>query len=229
MFGIFDNCVVCLTSDHGDYVGSHGLYQKAAPIYDSGYHIPLMLSWTGMSKSNIIVPENLITSHINLLPTLLTLCEVNLTLLDGLASSIVDPNGNIILQDYNVVKLSLSVLFGPFLLPSLRNLKLPEVNELIKHKTSDSNYLTLQAFSVSSIMEYQQNIYNSGYYFSLLDVFVDTVRYWEFSIYKYYILDDRTCKTYKIISFCIKMYAFVCFCMYVFSNIKHQKLMFYIN
>jgi arylsulfatase A-like enzyme len=189
--GIFDNCVVCLTSDHGDYIGSHGLYQKAAPIYDPGYHVPLMLSWPKMSKSDIIVPPNIITSHINLLPTLLSLCGINPLKFDNLASSIVNSDGNIILQDYNVVKLSLSILFGPFLLPSLKNLKLPEVNKLIRCKTSGSNYLTLQAFSVSSIIEYQHNVYNCGYYFSLLDVFVDTVKYWGFSLYKHYILDKQ--------------------------------------
>lgn len=175
--GIFDTCVICLTGDHGDYIGSHGLYQKAAPIYDTGYHVPLMISYPGMNKDDIIVPDNLITSHINLLPTLLTLSGIDSKIFNELKPSFMDLNGQIINSDYNVVKLALSVTFGPFLIPALKNLDLPEVNNLIKLKANNANYLTLQAFSVSSVVNYNNNIYNCGYYFSLLDVFLETIKF----------------------------------------------------
>lgn len=181
--GIFDNCVVCITSDHGDYVGSHGLYQKASPIYDEAYHVPLLISYPGMNKSNIIVPNNLITSHINLLPTLLTLCGIEQPLLKDLKPSFMDYNGNIINADYNVVKLSLSILFGPLLIQSLKNLDLPEINQLIKFKANNYNYLTIQSFSISSIINYQDNIFNCGFYFSLLDVFLETLKNYELIFY----------------------------------------------
>ena len=187
--GLFDTCVICLTSDHGDYVGSHGLYQKASPIYDSAYHVPLMISYPGLIKDDIIVPPNLITSHINLLPTLLTLCggeNYLLTdLLKDLAPGFMNKMGQPIDSDYNVVKLSLSILFGPMLIPSLKNLNLDTVDNLIKFKTSNSNYLTLQSFSVSSIINLETSVYNCGYYFSLLDVYLASVKLLKLSMPDY--------------------------------------------
>jgi hypothetical protein len=184
--GIFDTCIVCLTSDHGDYLGSHGLYEKGSVIYDLAYHVPLMISYPGLNKDNIIIPDNLITSHINLLPTLLTLSGIDSTKFNELKPSFMDGDGQIINSDYNVVKLSLSIAFGPFIIPALKNLDLPEVNNLIKYKANNLNYLTLQGFSVSSIVNLNNNIYNCGYYFSLLDVFSETLIHDINLIYDYY-------------------------------------------
>lgn len=71
--GLFENSVICLTSDHGEYYGAHALVQKAVPIYNPGINVPLFISYPNMPenyKNNISI---IITSHINLLPTLLVL------------------------------------------------------------------------------------------------------------------------------------------------------------
>ncbi len=188
--GVFDNCVVCLTSDHGDFLGSHGLYQKNAVIYDEGYHVPLMISYPNMNKELVIMPENLITSHINLLPTLMTLCGIDYAS-DEFQEPFMDYLGNVIDRDYNVIKLSLSILFGPFLIPSLKNLELEEVDNLLRYKANNYNYLTLQSFSVSSVINLNNQIYNCGYYFSLLDVFFETIKTYGFAIYEKYNSDSE--------------------------------------
>lgn len=48
--GIYDNTIVIFTSDHGDYMGDHGLVEKNN-LYDSVYRIPLIIS--GVNKSRI--------------------------------------------------------------------------------------------------------------------------------------------------------------------------------
>jgi arylsulfatase len=41
--GQADRTVVLFTADHGDLVGSHGLRQKGALVYDENFHVPLIV------------------------------------------------------------------------------------------------------------------------------------------------------------------------------------------
>jgi arylsulfatase len=41
--GQADTTVVLFTADHGDLVGSHGLRQKGALVYDENFHVPLIV------------------------------------------------------------------------------------------------------------------------------------------------------------------------------------------
>ena len=43
--GIRDNTIFIVTSDHGDYAGSHGLYCKGVPSFDEAQRIPLIVRW----------------------------------------------------------------------------------------------------------------------------------------------------------------------------------------
>ncbi len=45
--GEMENTVVVYTSDHGDYVGEHGLWAKGLPCFRSAYHVPLLIKWPG--------------------------------------------------------------------------------------------------------------------------------------------------------------------------------------
>ena len=68
----FDNTIVVFTSDHGDMLGSHGyMHQKWYQVYDETVRVPLIISNPVMFPQ----PESvdLLTSHIDLLPTLLGL------------------------------------------------------------------------------------------------------------------------------------------------------------
>ena len=49
--GQADNTLVVLNTDHGDYLGSHGLWCKGIPCFEEGYHLPTAIRWpAGIGK-----------------------------------------------------------------------------------------------------------------------------------------------------------------------------------
>ena len=50
--GILDNTVIIFTSDHGDYLGDHGLSGKAS-FYEAACHVPLLVRHPALGKSAI--------------------------------------------------------------------------------------------------------------------------------------------------------------------------------
>jgi choline-sulfatase len=72
----FQNTIVIFTSDHGDLLGSHnGMHQKWYQTYDEALRVPLIIS------NPVLFPNpeerHLLSSHVDLLPTLLGLCGIN--------------------------------------------------------------------------------------------------------------------------------------------------------
>ena len=175
--GFFTNSIICLTSDHGDYVGAHGILQKGASIYNGGFNVPTFISYPNIPIHLMNTTSSIIVSHINLVPTLLTLGGYSNAILNNpqLSSSFFDSNNNIIEKDYYIVKLCLSINFGAFLYNILNSLNNFEINYILDNKLANKNYLTIDCFSVSTIINYNNSIYNCGYYFSLLNVFVQTI------------------------------------------------------
>ncbi len=56
--GQVDNTLVLFTSDHGDYMGEHGLWCKGLPCFLGGYHIPAVIRWPkGIQKPNRVVDD----------------------------------------------------------------------------------------------------------------------------------------------------------------------------
>lgn len=43
--GQTEDTIVLYTSDHGDYVGAHGLFAKGVPAFDEAYRVPLLVRW----------------------------------------------------------------------------------------------------------------------------------------------------------------------------------------
>ena len=43
--GQADDTVVIFLSDHGDYLGDHGLYLKGVPAFHGAYHVPCIVRW----------------------------------------------------------------------------------------------------------------------------------------------------------------------------------------
>ena len=43
--GLIDNTIIVFTSDHGDYMGNHGLWWKGLPAYDDALRIPFIVSY----------------------------------------------------------------------------------------------------------------------------------------------------------------------------------------
>lgn len=72
----FENTVVVFTSDHGEMLGSHGgMMQKWYNAYQETLHVPFVIS------NPTLFPEpkttELVTSHVDLLPTLLGLADID--------------------------------------------------------------------------------------------------------------------------------------------------------
>jgi arylsulfatase A-like enzyme len=72
----FENTIVLFTSDHGELLGAHGgMHQKWHQVYEEASHVPLIISNPVLFKE----PRNasLLTSHVDLIPTLLGLAEID--------------------------------------------------------------------------------------------------------------------------------------------------------
>lgn len=69
--GLADNTLLVFTSDHGDMLGSHGLYYKEKPEEES-LHIPLYISMPGYIQAKQSIST--LVSSIDLTPTILSLC-----------------------------------------------------------------------------------------------------------------------------------------------------------
>lgn len=71
-----DNTIIVYTSDHGDLLGAHGgMHQKWYQAYEETIHVPLILAGSVLPKTPRSV--NSLTSHADLLPTLLGLANVD--------------------------------------------------------------------------------------------------------------------------------------------------------
>lgn len=86
--GIAEDTIVCFTSDHGDHLGSHGYCEpfyhwlhhtkrgsKATP-YNESIHIPFIIRWPGHIQPG--TRTSAIFNSVDVMPTLLSLCEIPL-------------------------------------------------------------------------------------------------------------------------------------------------------
>jgi arylsulfatase A-like enzyme len=66
--------VVIFTADHGDLVGSHGLRQKGALVYDENFHVPLVVVHPDIAGH---IHTGSLASGVDLAPTLLDLAGLD--------------------------------------------------------------------------------------------------------------------------------------------------------
>lgn len=72
----FENTIVVFTSDHGEMLGAHGgMHQKWYNAYEETIHVPLII--TSPLFGNTPRSESALTSHADLTPTLLGLCNID--------------------------------------------------------------------------------------------------------------------------------------------------------
>lgn len=72
--GLDKNTIVVYTSDHGEMLGEHGMWQKFE-FYESSCGVPLMIRDPGVSKPGVC---EMPVTQVSLLPTLAELCRVPL-------------------------------------------------------------------------------------------------------------------------------------------------------
>lgn len=63
------NAFTLYTSDHGDMLGSHGLYSKGPAMYEEILRVPFMVRWRGQARAGAV--SDGLASHIDIVPTLL--------------------------------------------------------------------------------------------------------------------------------------------------------------
>lgn len=69
--GLYDNTIIVFTSDHGDHLGQHNMYQKME-MYDQAINVPLLIKLPNFKHLDIDTP----VSHLDIVPTILD--ELNL-------------------------------------------------------------------------------------------------------------------------------------------------------
>jgi choline-sulfatase len=70
-----ENTIVVFTSDHGDLLGAHANFQKWFNIYEESIHVPMIFYSPTLLPQGVNI--DLLTSHVDLLPTLCGLAGVN--------------------------------------------------------------------------------------------------------------------------------------------------------
>jgi uncharacterized sulfatase len=68
--GLLEDTLVVLTSDHGDFLGQHGLTQKALHHYEDLLKVPLIASMPGVIPQNRV--SDSLQSTVDLAPTMLS-------------------------------------------------------------------------------------------------------------------------------------------------------------
>jgi len=71
--GILDETIVVFTSDHGEYMGEHGLQAKNH-LYETAYRIPLLIRWPERIEPGTVLKS--IVSTVDFQPTMLRLMAV---------------------------------------------------------------------------------------------------------------------------------------------------------
>lgn len=68
--GILDNTIVVFTSDHGEYLGEHGLMGKNQ-LYETAYRVPMLIRWPEKIAPGTRVDQ--LVGSVDFMPTILTL------------------------------------------------------------------------------------------------------------------------------------------------------------
>ncbi|MCQ6276786.1 sulfatase-like hydrolase/transferase [Bacillus sp. V3B] len=72
----YENTIVLFTSDHGELLGAHGgLHQKWYNMYEESIHVPLIIHSPQLFSQH--EQTNMLTSHVDILPTLLGLANID--------------------------------------------------------------------------------------------------------------------------------------------------------
>lgn len=85
--GIRDETLVIYNTDHGDFTGGHGQFNKGPLLYQEVYHIPLIMRWPAQIPAGTTSAH--LTSLIDIMPTILQ--AANLPVPDNLDGAALQP------------------------------------------------------------------------------------------------------------------------------------------
>ncbi len=71
-----ENTYIILTTDHGDFLGAHGLSGKGPSMYEEITHIPFIIRQPGGKGAGMVNPTPV--SHVDILPTMLDLAGIEI-------------------------------------------------------------------------------------------------------------------------------------------------------
>jgi len=77
--GMRENTIIVYASDHGDFVGAHGMVEKCAQghnVYEDTLRVPLIISWPAKLLKNFVCND--LTELADIYPTLISLCGCEL-------------------------------------------------------------------------------------------------------------------------------------------------------
>jgi len=74
--GLADETVVIFSSDHGDMLGSHRLFNKGFHMYEETHHIPFVVRWPGITQMGATCDA--FVNLVDLMPTLLEIGGANM-------------------------------------------------------------------------------------------------------------------------------------------------------
>lgn len=79
-----ENTLIVFTSDHGDLLGAHGLFQKWYNAYEESIHVDCVFAGLNITPG----VQDILTSHVDLVPTILSIAGIPAKPLNGFTDSI---------------------------------------------------------------------------------------------------------------------------------------------
>ncbi len=80
--GLAENTMVVYSTDHGDMLGGHRLFNKGMNMYDEIFHIPMIVRWPGVTEPGSVTGS--FVNLVDLMPTILEAAGVSPTIpVDG--------------------------------------------------------------------------------------------------------------------------------------------------
>ena len=74
--GLEENTILLVTSDHGEYLGDHGLISKFG-FHDQAFHIPMIIRYPALQGPEGLVVDEF-TENVDVMPTLLNLADLSI-------------------------------------------------------------------------------------------------------------------------------------------------------
>lgn len=68
--GLDEDTLVLFSTDHGDHLGAHKIWDKAFALYDDNCHVPLLARWKGRIPANSVCTE-FVSHYVDMCPTIL--------------------------------------------------------------------------------------------------------------------------------------------------------------